>query len=801
MSEKKITDENLNKYAEDILNHMTLEQKVAQMQCTMAGQGMPDDILEKFEDGIGQATSFFGGRTIQENIDFSKNVQDTVIPKSGIPVLMHREALTGLTSAGAVIFPSAIGLGATWNTKTVGKMADIIRKQMLVIGIRQALSPVMDVARDPRWGRIGETYGEDPTLCAAFSVAFTKGLQGNNLGDGVVTTGKHFLGYGFSEGGLNMAASPIAPRELREVYAKPFQAAITEAGLASVMNSYCSIDGELVIKANNILTKLLREEMGFEGIVVSDYMSTNKAVDLKVSKDSVAAGIEALMAGLDIEMPNPYGFSQGVVNAVKNGDVDEELIDKAVRRILSVKLRFGLFDNPYPRKEMEDEAYNAETTSAHCLKAAREAIVLVKNDGILPLNKKTKKIAVIGPHADSLRLLFGCYTYPAMLDMALSGSMSDMAGMDEIENSSDAKRPKIEQMPFYEESSVRKEAPIVSQVLMQMFGSKTPTILTSIKAKCPDATVIYEKGCDYAGTNRDGFDAAIKAAKGADVVISTVGGKYGWGNNCTVGEGIDSDHIGLSGIQEDLAKEIFATETPAVLVHMDARPLSSEFISKNYNAIIENWFPGDTGGKALADVLFGDYNPAGRLPVTVARNAGQIPIYAMHKNGGGYSKIKGMVLSKYVEGTKNPLHYFGEGKSYTTFKYSNLKLDKKVKADGIVNLSFDITNTGSRDGEEVAQIYVKDELASMIRPNKELAGFGRVAIQKGKTKTLNFEMKANQFAFLDAQMRWVVEEGEMGIEIGGSSEEIYLTDTFEIENSAYIDGKARGFYAKYIEQE
>ncbi len=414
---------------------------------------------------------------------------------------------------------------------------------------------------------------------------------------------------------------------------------------------------------------------------------------------------------------------------------------------------------------------------------------------MLPFKKDIGKIAVIGPHSDSIRLMFGCYTYPAMIDMMLSGAMSDMAGVAETSDDIEFKLD-VPDVPYYEGSTVREESPVVGDILKQMYGDKTPTILAAIKTKCPNAHIVYEKGCDIAGTNKDGFEKAIAAAKDAEIVILTLGGKYGWGNNCTIGEGIDSDHVGLTGVQEELAKAISETGTPAVLVHMDARPLSSEYISENVPAIIENWFPGDTGGEGLADVLFGDYNPAGRLPMTVARNAGQIPIYSMHKNGSCYSNNNGISLNKYVEGTKQPLYYFGEGMSYTTFSYANLKIDKKVKACGIINLSCDITNTGEMDGEEVVQVYVSDEVASMIRPNKELAGFSRVAIKAGETKTVHFSMRADQFAFLDTNMKWIVEEGQMTVRIGASSEDIRLINTFEIENTTYIDGKKRGFYAK-----
>lgn len=442
-----------------------------------------------------------------------------------------------------------------------------------------------------------------------------------------------------------------------------------------------------------------------------------------------------------------------------------------------------------------EEAYDRKLTVPLSLKAAQESIVLLKNDGLLPLRKDVKRIAVLGPHADSIRLLFGCYTYPAMLDMFLSGSMSDMAGLEanrkETENESSHKLE-----DYYEGSTVRKDTPAAVGAINQLFAHKTPTILASIKAKCPNAEITYVKGCDISGTDRRGFDEAVHAARNADIAIVTVGGKYGWGNNCTTGEGIDTDHIGLTGVQEELAKAVFESGTPAILVHMDAKPLSSEYISSNYPAILEFWFPGETGGQALADVLFGDYNPAGRLAMTAARNAGQIPIYSSQRHGSGYAKSQGMVLNKYVEGKKTPLHYFGEGLSYTTFSYSNLKCDPAVRAEGTLHISVDVTNTGNLDGEEVVQVYVSDVLSSMLRPNKELAGFRRVLIHAGEKTTVHFEMKASQFAFLNSEMQWVVEAGQMLLSVGSSSEDIRLNAAFEIENTASILGKSRGFYAK-----
>ncbi|PAD28709.1 glycoside hydrolase family 3 N-terminal domain-containing protein [Paenibacillus sp. 7523-1] len=788
-------NQSVSERVEDLLMRMTLEQKLAQLQCSFVGMVENDDSLEKyFPHSLGHATSMNGKPSPEENVRFVSQIQNIALNKNElqIPILLHCESITGANLAQATIFPSAIGLGAMWNPETVEKMADLIRKQMVSVGIRQALSPVMDVARDPRWGRVGESYGEDPTLCAAMSVAFTKGLQSDDLKRGAIATAKHFLGYGLSEGGLNMSANPIPPRELREVYAKPFQAAITEANLASVMNSYGSIDGELIITSKHILDELLRDEMGFDGLTVSDYMSIDKAVEWHTHETPVTAAIDTLIAGMDVELPTPYGYTEELLEEVKTGLLKEDYINRAVRRVLAAKFKLGLFDNPYPAEELLLEAYDVAITKPLSLRAARESIVLVKNNNVLPLRKDLKKIAVVGPHADSIRLLFGCYTYPAMLDMFISGSMTDMAGLDNLDNNGQSLNNRV---PYYEGSTVRQDSPELIQTLDRMYRDKVPTIVSAIQAKCPNAQVIYEKGCDIAGTNRDGFQAAVQAAQEADVVILTLGGKYGWGTNCTTGEGIDTDIIGLTGIQEEFAKRIYETGTPSILVHMDAKPLSSEYISTHYPAIIESWFPGETGGQALADVLFGDYNPAGRLPMTVARNAGQIPIYASQRYGSGYAGAKGNVLSKYVQGAKTPLHYFGEGLSYTTFSYSDIEISKTVSSQGTIVVSCKVSNTGERDGEEVVQLYVTDEHSSMLRPNKELAGFKRVSIPAGVTKKIVFEMKADQFAFINKDMKWIVEAGRMSVGIGASSEDIRLRGVFEIEDTCKIDPKTRGFYA------
>lgn len=788
-----MTKKEIEERAEQIISKLTPEQKLAQLNGMFCGAQIPAAILHRFENGLGEIAVMPGTNHKEENAAAAKQEQEIVTAHCGIPAIRHNEAVTGLMDADSTVFPSAIGLGASWDPEIVRKMADLIRKQMVAEGVRQALSPVMDVARDPRWGRTGETYGEDPTLCAAMSVAFTKGLQSENLEDGAVATGKHFLGYATSEGGLNMAVNPIPPRELREVYAKPFQAAITEAGLASVMNSYGVIDGEMVIGSEEILTKLLREEMGFDGFVVSDYMSINKMTDLKISESPEQAGLQAMKAGLDSELPTPYGYRAGILELIEQDEKAKAAFERAVKKVVEAKVKLGLFENPAGREELLEEAYDRTVSGTLTQEAARESIVLLKNDGILPLDKKTKKIAVIGPHADSIRLLFGCYTYPAALDRDLSGAMSDMAGMESVSQNA-GENPN--QMPYFPGSTVRGTAPVVEEELRKNYAGRTVTVLQALREKFTEAEITCVKGCDVAGNDRSGFAEAVEAARAADVVIVTGGGKYGWGSNCTIGEGIDTDRIGLSGVQEELAEQIAKAGTPAVYVHMNARPLSSELIYEQYGAVLEIWFPGEHGGRALADVLTGDYNPAGRLSMTALRNAGQVPMYSGQKNGSGYHGGNGMVLCKYVEGKKTPLRYFGEGLSYTEFAYSELEVTEKAGCKDCVEVSCVVTNTGKYDGDEVVQVYVTDEMACMLRPAQELAGFCRVNIKAGESRRVHFSMKADQFAFLNQDMKWIVEAGKMTVKVGSSSRDIRLTGTFEITETAFIDGKNRGFYAR-----
>lgn len=792
MNKKEITEK-----AKVLLSKMTWEQKLAQTLCMFGGGQVPLEILKKFPAGIGEIAFIPGTATARQNAERAKKERDILMNSCGVPAIRHNEALSGQMTADSTVFPSAIALGASWDPEVVEKMADIIRRQMVAEGTRQALSPVMDVARDPRWGRTGETYGEDPTLCARMSVAFVKGIQSEDLRDGVIATGKHFLGYAMSEGGLNMAANPIPERELREVYAKPFQAAITKANLRSVMNSYGSIDGEMVIGSHHILTDLLKEEMGFDGLVVSDYMSINKMTDLKVAPDAAKAGLIALKAGLDVEMPVPYGFTGEMAKLLEEDEEGREALDRAALKVLEAKVSLGLLEGPAERETWIEDAYDRDKVAPVNLQAAKESVVLLKNNGILPLHRDHKKIALIGPHADSIRLLFGCYTYPAAFDRDVSGSMADMPGMQSVSQQS-GDNPY--QMPYLPGCEIRGTHPYIEEALKNRYAGVTPTIREALEKKFENAQIRTAKGYEIAGTDRSGFEEALKLAAWADLVIVIGGGKYGWGTSCTTGEGIDCDRIGLPGVQEELALKVAEVNPNCIFVHMDTKPLSSEAIDREYAAILEYWFPGDTGGEALAEVLSGDYNPAGRLPMTAPRNAGQIPIYSSQRRGSGYHPGNGMTIAKYAEGRKDPLYCFGYGKSYTEFAYSDITVTPETEAEGKIEVSCKVRNIGSRAGEEVVQLYVSDDMASMLRPEQELAGFYRVFVKAGEIKTIHFSMQADQFAFLDKDMDWIVEEGSMSVRIGSSSDDIRLTGAFEIRNTALVNGKSRGFYADAWEE-
>lgn len=783
---------------EDLLDRMTFEEKIDQITCLVT---IADDIPE-FENyipnGIGNVGAFTVANTVEPIVEYADKLQKYLVnhTRLGIPALIHCEASAGAQFTEADVFPSAIAQASTFDTEVVGEMTDIIRKQMYYVGFRQALSPVVDITRDPRWGRITETYGEDAALTSAMASAFVKGIQGDELKEGVLATAKHFVGHGITEGGLNMGRNIVSERDMREIHCKPFQCAITEAGLKSVMNSYCSVNGEPVVGSKKMLTDILRGEMGFQGFVVSDYLSLDRLVDpFAVAENFEEAGIRAIQAGLDVEYPRSKGFSYKMKESIESGRLSMDIIDQAVRRVLTQKFELGLFENPYPDLEKLKKYLHLKSADELNEKIAAESFTLLKNENkTLPLSKKIKKIAVIGPHADNIRSLFGTFSYPAVLDMTMSRE----------EDGQEFEEPGliIYDIEQKYKGEIREVSPRVNRKIQKEFPNSR-TLCAALKEYLPEAEVVYAQGINCSGDNTGGMEEALQVAAGADVILLTIGGKNGWGVTSTVGEGIDSTDIDLPGRQEEFARRVYDLHKKTVVLHYDGRPLSNEFVASHFDAIMEVWQPGEYGSQALCKVLFGEQSPSGHLPVTVARNVGQLPVYYGLPRGSGYVSAghTGMIRNKngYINDTAEPLYYFGHGLSYTEFTYSDLQTDKKnINPDDTVKVTFTVKNTGEYDGAEVAQLYFSDKVASMVRPTKELAGFVRIFLKKGEKKKVVFEIKVSQFAFLDEEMKWKVEKGEIELLVGASCEDIRLSDIVSISEDDYIDGKTRGFYAKAV---
>lgn len=727
----------------DLLGHMTLEEKVAQLGSVRAPGLLEDRKFSKVKAekligrGIGQITRLSGGRmdgvgmTPREAAEVANEVQGFLLEETrlGIPAIVHEECLSGLMAMNATAFPQIIGLASTWDPELIEEVTSVIRGQMRAVGARQGLSPVLDVARDPRWGRTEETLGEDPYLVARMGLAYIRGLQGGDSFPSIIATPKHFAAHGFSEGGRNCASVHVPPRELREVFLLPFEVAIREAGAGSIMNAYHEIDGIPCAASRLLLTRVLREEWGFRGYVVSDYRSIGRLItDHRVAADGKEAAKLALEAGIDVELPMVDCYGEPLTEAVGEGLVSEATIDEAVYRVLRAKFLLGLFENPYVEAEKAPDAFDTAEHRTLALRAARESIVLLKNDGILPLMKGIKSIAVIGPNAGSTRNLLGDYTYTARLP--------------------------------YEEDAV----PVVST-------------LAGIRKKVSPATEVHHaEGCDISGTARDGFEGAVEAAEKAEVVVAVVGERSGLGIPpsplIVSGEGSDRASLRLPGAQEDLVKALCEAGKPVILVLVNGRPISLGWIAERCPAILEAWLPGEEGGNAIADVLFGDSNPGGKLPISFPQETGQVPVYYNRRPAS---------FRNYVFVSSMPLFPFGHGLSYTKFEYSNLRIEpERVMPAGKTIVSLNIKNVGHLRGDEVIQLYICDEVASVSRPVKELKAFKRATLEPGEERTVTFTVSTDLLAFHDRHMRFIVEPGTFRVMVGGSSEDIRLSGAFEV---------------------
>ena len=635
------------------------------------------------------------------------------------------------------------------------KMTDIIRKQMRACGSHHGLAPVLDILRDPRWGRVEETFGEDPTLISQMGMAYVRGLQGENLKTGVLATGKHYVAHSLPEGGLNCTPVHIGLRELRDSYLMPFEAVIREAGLATIMNSYSEMDGEVVATSHLILSEILRDELGFDGPVVSDYEAILMLNTFHRTASTLGeAASQAIQAGIDLELPQTLCYGQPLIEMVKAGKVSETVIDQAVARNLQKKFELGLFENPFVDEAILVSIFSSDEDLKTAKMIAEKSLVLLKNEsGLLPLSQDIKTIAVIGPNADQGRCMMGDYSYPAGLEMFLDSHPVINA---EMQNRGD----------FQDYQSL-------------MDG--IPTLLRSIHAKVTAKTkILFAKGCEINAQDRSGFAEAVEIAHQADVVILALGDKSGLVEDCTCGEFRDRTELNLPGIQEELVAALTQCGKPMVLVLINGRPFDLSGVVDKVNAILETWTPGEAGGTAIAEALFGVTNPGGKLTVSLPRSVGQVPIYYNHKPSGGHSHFRG----EYVSEKTTPLFPFGHGLSYTRFKYSKLITSaKKVETNGTLEVSFTVQNTGKKAGDEVVQLYVRDEFASIPRPVKELKGFKRLTLQAGESKKVTFSLAIEQMAFYDREMCLSVEPGILEIMVGSSSEEIHLQEQVEITGS------------------
>lgn len=741
----------------DLLGRMTLEEKIAQLSAAWYGELSDENgfseakATARLKYGTGEITSLAGRSAFKpaEAVQAANTVQRYLVEQTrlGIPAILHDECLCGMLARQATVFPQIIGAAAAWDAELIEQMATVIRQQMRATGTRQGLAPVLDIARDTRWGRVEETYGEDPYLAARLGTAYVKGLQGDDLRAGVIATGKHFAAHGMAEGGLNWAPVHVGWRELREVFTYPFEAAIQEGGLASILNAYHELDGVPCGSSRELLTDILRGELGFNGMVVADYNAVAMLADYhRVAADKGEAACLALSAGLDVELPGTDCYGAPLLQAARGQKINLAIIDEAVRRVLRLKLRLGLFENPYVDPAAAEGAFNQPEQQALALQVAEKSLVLLKNEGgLLPLQPDLRSIAVIGPNADNRRALLGDYTYGAFAEL--------MAGGENVETKFPGRFP---------EGMV--------------------SILAAIRQRAGTGMKVrYAAGCRVNDGSTQGFAAALQAAHESDLVVMVMGGKSGLTVECTSGELRDRAYLGLPGVQEELVEAILGTGKPVVLVLVDGRPFASPELAERVPAILQAWLPGQAGSPAVANVLFGDANPGGKLPIACPRSASQEPVFYGRKPSGGQSYN----FVDYVDLSVKPLYSFGHGLSYTTFEFSHLQISPvQVSADGLVNIQLEVKNTGERMGDEVVQLYLHDPLASVTRPVKELKGFCRVTLQAGEKRRVSFTVAAAQMAFYNLEKQYAVESGKIEVLVGSSSDDIRLRGEFEIVGEA-----------------
>jgi beta-glucosidase len=763
----------IDKRVEDLLSRMTLEEKLGQLNMPYPGLLANDlpgkiDACRKFAEGklvtnIGPAGGFWAAARMlykegpRPQAELLNELQKIAVEKTRlkIPLLFFEEGTHSLINPEGTVFPEGLAIGSTWNTDLVSQIYGVVAKEARTRGIHFLGTLVVEPNRDPRLGRNIEGYSEDPYLCSQVVEAIVKGTQGEDISakDKAIPVLCHFPGQSQPVSGLERGAMEISERTLREVFLPPWVAGIKKAGALGVMATYPAIDRLPAHASEKLLTKILREELGFEGLVISEGDGINILVYEKTVSTMKEAGELCLKAGVDVSIWNEDGYLNAMRENVNEGKVSIETIDRSVRRILRIKYLLGLFDDPYVDPDRAVREANTKESRELALQTAREGIVLLKNEkNLLPLDKNIKSIAVIGPNADAERNQLGDYlSVPVTQDVVtvLEGirnkvsprtKVSYVKGCEIIGNRKDISKKTLEEL----DNSMREE-------------SKNQTYIS-------------------VGNEINEINKAVEAAKNADIAIVVVGEN----GEITNGEGHDVVSLDLTGYQEDLLKAVYATGTPTVVVLINGRPLSIRWTAENVPAIVEAWMCGEEGGNAIADVLFGDYNPGGHLTITFPRHSGQLPVYYNYMPSKeywvhGYHK-------PYVDMSALPLYEFGFGLSYTSFEYSNLQITpEKTGPAGDLYVSVDVRNTGKREGAEVVQLYINDEISSMSRPAIELKGFEKINLAAGEKKTVRFKLTPEHLSFLDRNLEPVVEPGIFEVMVGSSCVDIRLKGEFEVK--------------------
>lgn len=767
-----------SKRVKELLANMSVEQKAMQLSCIIPSLVLDKGTFdrEKAEKemplGVGRMTQFASGFTEgpKQAAQGYNEIQKYVIEKTGVPAIIQNESSSGTVAAEGTIFPVPIALASTFEPNLSYEMGKVIGDEGKAIGVHAMMSPVADVNRDARWGRVDETFGEDPLVCARFSSEEVHGIQGEDYTKRCAALAKHWVAYGASEGGINCATINIGPKEIAEVYAAPFAAAIKEHDMQSIMVTYSEIDGRPMSVNEHYTQKLLREDLGFNGIAVCDGMSIPRVIETQgifASRAELAGA--ALKAGIDADTMFTTVYNH-IVEGVEQGLVNMEDLDNAVLRTLQCREEMGLLDDPYVDPEKAQAVYDDPKADELSAEIAQKSITLLKNDGILPLKNETKKIAVIGPFANKLSTFFGGYAYPAMmgsfLEMCVNPEVSvNMEGFQEIaEKMFDIPSMKAK---MYKDPS-KSFAENFDDYLKESLG--TISLSEALQEALPKANIVSYGESLNAPDYQARIAAAKEVAKDADLVILALGEVTGQGKDATSGEGINHPDLTLPFHQEDLVEAIRALGKPSVMVLFNGRPLALGNVEPQVNAIVEAWYPGPAGGKPVANVLSGAYNPQGHLPTTFPSISAQCPIYYGHKTGSGYTNIKQEADPNVMQ----PLYPFGFGLSYTTFEITNLHHDECVETGEKFKVSVDITNTGEVSGSDVVQVYTHSKCPTINRPIKELRGFYTVHLEPKETKTIEFTFDTRQFGYYTFDDSFVIENRPQEIFVGDDSSNIQV---------------------------